>query len=301
MITTYLKLYGTAFFWGGTFIAGRLLAGQVAPLNSALLRFVIASLLLTFLTLRLDGRLPRLSWRQLIAVSALGLSGIFAYNLFFFNGLQEIQAGRAALIIALNPVVITLCAALFSGEALSLPRLVGVILSLVGAAIVITRGHPAEILAGGIGRGEWLILGCVASWSAYSLIGKATMHGMSPLAAVTCSAIAGTLLLAVPATLAGTLNEIATISFTSWLCISFLGVFGTVLGFLWYFQGIRQIGASRAAIFINFVPLNGVLLAMLLLDEPLTLALLSGGLLVVTGAWLTNRPVAGPFPKQPAR
>lgn len=300
MITTYLKLYGTAFFWGGTFIAGRLLAGKVAPLNSALLRFVIASLLLTLLTLRLDGRLPRLSWRQMVVVCALGLSGIFAYNLFFFNGLQEIQAGRAALIIALNPVVITLCAALFSGESLTLSRLAGVVLSLVGAAIVITRGSPADILAGGIGRGEWLILGCVASWSLYSLIGKSAMHGMTPLAAVTCSSIAGTLLLAIPATLAGTLNEITSIPLAGWLSIGYLGVFGTVVGFLWYFQGIRQIGASRAAIFINFVPLNGVLLAMLVLDEPLTLALLSGGVLVVTGAWLTNQPAGRSAPKPAA-
>lgn len=294
MLSTYLKLYGTAFFWGGTFIAGRLLAGQVAPQNAALMRFAIAASLLALLTLRREGRLPRLSLGQLGSVLLLGLTGIFAYNLFFFHGLQSIQAGRAALIIALNPVVITLCAALFFGEALSVTRVSGVVLSLVGAAIVISRGNPGLILAGGIGQGEWLILGCVASWSLYSLIGKTTMHGMTPLAAVTCSSIAGAGLLLVPALISGSLFEIAAIPFSGWLSIGYLSVFGTVLGFLWYFEGIQRIGASRAAIFINFVPINGVLLAMLILDEPLTLALVFGGLLVVSGSWLTNRPARKP-------
>lgn len=290
MISTYLKLFGTAFFWGGTFIAGRLLAGQVSPLHAALLRFVIAALLLTLLTMRLEGGLPRLSPRQLLAVTALGLTGIFSYNLCFFSGLELIRASRAALIIALNPVCITLGAALLFRERLSPLRLLGVLLSLSGAAIVISRGELAGLLAGGIGRGELLILGCVASWTLYSLIGKATMQGMSPLAAVTCSTLAGTALLAVPALLGGQLGQLATISVNSWLCIAYLGIFGTVIGFIWYFQGIQQIGASRAAIFINFVPLNGVLLAILLLGEPLTQAVAGGGLLVIGGAWLTNRP-----------
>jgi len=291
LLSTYLKLYGSAFFWGGTFIAGRLLAGRVEPQNAALLRFVIASLLLTAMTLRSEGRLPKLTLRQLVAVTALGLTGIFAYNLLFFSGLQDVRAGRAALIIALNPVVITLCAALLFKETLSVTRVAGVMLSLTGAAIVITRGDLAGIIDSGIGRGELLILGCVASWSLYSLIGKTTMHGMSPLAAVTCSSIAGAALLTVPALVSGSLFNIAAIPFGDWLSIGYLGVFGTVLGFLWYFEGIQRIGASRAAIFINFVPINGVLLATLLLDEPVTTALLTGGLLVVSGSWLTNRPV----------
>jgi drug/metabolite transporter (DMT)-like permease len=290
LLTTYLKLYGSAFFWGGTFIAGRLLAGQVEPRNAALLRFLIASLLLAGLTLKLEGGLPKLDRHQLVAVIALGLTGVFAYNLCFFNGLEEIRAGRAALIIALNPACITLCAALLFKETLSLTRISGVILSLSGAVIVITRGDLSGIVAAGIGRGELLILGCVASWTLYSLIGKNTMRGMTPLAAVTCSSIAGTCLLAIPAVYSGSIAEIGAIPLSGWLSIGYLGLFGTVLGFLWYFEGIQRIGASRAAIFINFVPINGILLATLLLQEPLTSALVSGGLLVVTGSWLTNRP-----------
>ena len=287
---TYLKLFAVAFFWGGTFVAGRYLAGSAHPVSAAFFRFAIASVCLCLAVCLAEGRLPGLGIRQALAVAALGLTGVFAYNLFFFNGLAEIGAARAALIIALNPVSITLCSALIYREALPLSRLVGIPLSVFGALVVITRGAPQQILDGGIGRGELLIFGCVLSWTLYSVIGKTAMRGLSPLAAVCWSSIAGTLLLSGPAWLYGSLAEAARFSWDVWFSIGYLGLFGTVVGFLWYFQGIQSIGPSRAAVFINFVPVNGVLLATLLLDEPLDISLLGGGLLVVCGAYLANAP-----------
>jgi len=279
-----------AFFWGGTFVAGRFLAGNVQPVSSAFFRFLIASTLLFLAVWRLEGRLPALNLRQTLGVAALGLTGIFAYNLFFFNGLTLIGAGRAALIIALNPVAITLCSALIYKESLPLSRLIGIPLSVVGALVVITKGDPMQIFSGGLGRGELLILGCVFSWSLYSLIGKSVMRGLTPLAAVCWSSIAGTLLLFIPALMSASLTEAVSFTWPIWLSIAYLGLFGTVIGFLWYFEGIQKIGPSRAAVFINFVPVNGVLLATLLLGETLDISLLGGGALVVVGAYLANAP-----------
>lgn len=287
---TYLKLFAVAFFWGGTFVAGRSLAGNAHPVSASFLRFVIASLFLLLAVWKVEGGLHKLDPRQALAVAALGLTGIFAYNLFFFNGLTLIGAGRAALIIALNPVAITLCSALIYREPLPLSRIIGIPLSVVGALVVISRGNPALILSGGVGRGELLILGCVLSWTLYSVIGKTAMRGLTPLAAVCWSALAGTLLLLIPALFYGSLSEALHYSWRTWLSIGYLGLFGTVVGFLWYFEGIQKIGPSRAAVFINFVPVNGVLLATLLLGETLNLSLLVGGLLVVCGAYLANAP-----------
>jgi drug/metabolite transporter (DMT)-like permease len=289
-LKTYLKLFAVAFFWGGTFVAGRFLAGSVPPVASAFLRFFFASLFLLVVIRQREGGLPRLLPRQIPAVLALGATGIFAYNLFFFNGLTLIGAGRAALIIALNPVAITLCSALIYREPLPLSRLIGIPLSVIGALVVITKGDPLLIFSGGIGRGELLIFGCVFSWTSYSIIGKTVMRGLSPLAAVCWSSLAGTLLLLIPALTYGSLSQTLGFSWSAWLSIGFLSLFGTVFGFLWYFEAIQKIGPSRAAVFINFVPVNGVLLGVLLLGEPLNLSLLGGGALVVAGAYLANAP-----------
>jgi drug/metabolite transporter (DMT)-like permease len=289
-LSVYLKLIAVAFFWGGTFVAGRFLAVDAHPVSAAFFRFAIASVCLLIAVFKIEGHLPKIDFRQGMAVVALGMTGILAYNLFFFNGLALIGAGRAALIIALNPVAITLCSVLIYRERLPLSRIMGIPLSVFGALVVITRGHPLMILSGGVGRGELLISGCVLSWTLYSIIGKTAMRGLSPLAAVCWSSTVGTLLLLVPALFYGSFAEAQHFSWPVWLSIAYLGLFGTVVGFLWYFEGIKSIGPSRAAVFINFVPVSAVLLATLLLDEPLDVSLLGGGFLVVLGAYLANAP-----------
>lgn len=77
-------------------------------------------------------------------------------------------------------------------------------------------------------------------------------------------------------------------SFQAWASIFYLGVFGTVLGFLWYYEGIRRIGPVRAGLFINFVPISAVILSFFILGEPLTLSLLIGAVLVSSGVYLTT-------------
>jgi len=297
MASTYLKLFGVVFFWGGTFVAGRWLAGSVSPYASAFFRFAVASLLLLALTWKTEKRLPRVNGRQLLVLAALGASGICAYNLFFFNGLALISAGRASLIIALNPVFITLLASVVHREPLPWSRGLGILLSVTGAIVVITRGHPAQILAGNVGRGELLIFGCVLSWTLYSVIGQTAMRGLSPLTAVCYSSLAGTVLLAIPAALHGAFREGLRIPPMGWISIGYLGLFGTVIGFYWYFQAIATIGPSRAGVFINFVPVNALLLSSLVLKEPLTASLLVGAPLVITGSWLAN---ATGFRKNPS-
>lgn len=284
----YLKLLLTALFWGGTFIAGRLLADRVGPFSAAFLRFAMAASLLLALTVRHEGRLPRIHRNQFIGLLFLGMTGVFAYNAFFFKGLQLISAGRASLIIANNPVFITLFAALIFKEKLSWLKAGGILLSVTGALIVISKGDPAALLRGGVGWGEILIFGCVASWVAYSLIGKTIMKDLSPLVSVTYSALIGTAALFIPAVAEGMVREVPHYTVLDWVCISYLGVFGTVLGFVWYYEGIKALGPTRAGQFINFVPVCAILLAFFILGEPITWSLLVGAGFVITGVSLTN-------------
>ena len=184
LLFTYIKLFLTAVFWGGTFIAGRIVAKDVGPFSAAFLRFAIASVFLLFITWRVEGKLPKIKRRQIIPVILLGMTGVFAYNVFFFKGLKIIEAGRASLIIANNPIFITLLASYFFKEKLNSIKVTGIIISVIGAIIVISRGNLIEILNGNVGWGEFYIFCCVLTWVAYSLIGKAIMTDMSPLYAL---------------------------------------------------------------------------------------------------------------------
>ena len=289
---TYLKLTLAAIFWGGTFIAGRAIAQDISPYSAAFLRFAMAALGLGLLVWWKRGTIPRLTAKQIPLICLLGLTGVFLYNILFFTGLRYIEAGRAALIIAGNPVAISCFSALFLKEPLRPIQIVGIFLSVCGAVIIISKGQLTLLWTGGFGLGEWLILGCVASWVAYSLFGKLVLKDLEPLVAVFYSAVAGAILLLPLALKNGMVQEIGTYGVKIWSALVYLAVLGTVFGFWWYYEGIRDLGASRAGVFINLVPVSAVILAFFLLGEPITLAMVGGGVMVLGGVILTNYSVA---------
>jgi len=215
-------------------------------------------------------------------------SGVLGYNLFFFTGLQYIDAGKASLIIANNPIFISLLSALVFKEKLNFVKGAGILMSVTGALVVISNGHLGALFSHHLGRGEILIFGCVASWVLYSLIGKTVMGKLSPIASVWYSSIAGTLLLSIPMGVSGHLPAWAAYSLMDWGALFYLGFFGTVLGFFWYYEGINTIGPMKASVFINVVPVSAIGLSYFILDEALTPSLFVGGLLVISGVYTTN-------------
>lgn len=284
----YLRLFMTAAFWGGTFVAGRIIAREVPPFSAAFLRFLVASLVLAAFVVWTHGTLPLPEGKQVIPILILGLTGVLAYNYCFFSGLKTIPANRASLIIATNPAFIALASTIIFGERLRPINGVGILASVCGAAFVVSKGDTALLMAG-FGQGELFIIGCVVSWAAYSLVGKSVMRALSPLLAVTYACILGTALLLVPALSEGLLTSTPPYSRATWTAIVYLGVFGSAIGFIWYYEGVRAIGPSRAGVFISFVPLTSILLAYVLLDEPIDVSLALGASMVITGVVLTSR------------
>jgi drug/metabolite transporter (DMT)-like permease len=287
--SVHIRLILTMIFWGGTFVAGRLLAEELHPLTASSLRFIFASAMLLAAILIRDKTLPLLTKRQWGAMTLLGLTGVFSYNIFFFTGLQTVEAGRASMIIAVNPVITTFLAILFFGERCNFSRSIGMILSVGGALIVISRGHPAAIFQGDIGgTGEFYMMGCVLSWSAYTLIGKQLLKNIAPLVAVAYSCTIGAIFLVIAALFSGHLTELTDLTTTGVGCIFYFAFFGTTLGFIWFYDGVKKLGASRAVMYVNLVPVSGVLLGTLLLGEYLESSLLIGGALVFSGLYLIN-------------
>ena len=136
----YIKLFLSAVFWGGTFVAARVAAQHVGPFSGSFLRFVIASFFLVALLLLTEGRIPVLKRHQVIPAILLGITGVFSYNVFFFLGMKTVDAGRASLIVASNPMVISVLSALFFRERLDIGKILGILLCLGGATAVISFG-----------------------------------------------------------------------------------------------------------------------------------------------------------------
>jgi len=286
----YLRLTCVPVLWGGTFIAGRVISAHLPPATAGFIRFVFATLALLVTLHFTEGlrALTQVTRRQLLGTMALGATGIFAYNLLFFTALSVLPAGRTSLIIALNPVVTLLIAAALLGDRLSATRWLGVALALLGVWVVVTRGDLSQLVQS-LGKGELAMFGAVCAWAVYTLVGRKLLQGLSPVLATLWAAIWGTLFLGLLAL--RDMPHVHAASFTPevWAGLAFLGVLGTAVAFVWYYEGLRQLGAARTVVFNNLVPVFGVLLGWLILGEPLSASLLAGGALAIFGVFLVNR------------
>ena len=209
--------------------------------------------------------------------------------------LHYINASRASLIVALNPAVIGLASWLLFKERLGCFKLVGIALCLGGAGLVIVSRNPQLLVDNADAWiGDLLIFGCVLGWGIYSLFSKELNHSLGPVQTVAYSILLGTLMLWVASAIRGELSVSALMSLgpQQWMSLMYLGVLGSALAYIGYYDGIRQIGATRSGVFIALNPLTAVILGALLLGEQLTLTMCLGGGLILAGIFLCNKPLA---------
>ncbi|MEE8589700.1 MAG: DMT family transporter [Spirochaetia bacterium] len=284
-----LKLILVSFLWGGQFVAARIAAAEAPPFTASFLRYFFATVTLLIVHLVRERRFCRLSWRQWGWLTLLGLSGVFLYNLFFFSALSIAPAGRSSVVVAMTPAVVSVSSIFLFRERFSLLRILGLVVALFGVSWAISGGDLPSLLRGEIGRGDLYIFGAMLSWATFSVAGKIILKELSPRLAITYACFIGTIALLVTALLEGGLIGIPHYSFAMWLSLLYLGLMGTVLAFILYYQGIKSIGPSKTAIFVNFVPIWAMILGAIILGEAITLALILGAAMVIGGVFLTSR------------
>lgn len=284
-----LKLVLVSFLWGGQFVAARIAAMEAPPFTASFLRFVFATTALLILHLIRERRFIRLTLRQWAWLTVLGLSGVFLYNLFFFSALAIAPAGRSSVVVAMTPTVVSVASIIFFKDRFSFFRILGLMVALFGVSWAISGGDLASLLRGEIGRGDLYIFGAMLSWATFSVVGKIILRELAPRLAITYACLIGTIALAVPAVLEGGLVGVTQYSLEMWMSLAYLGLMGTVLAFILYYQGIRSIGPAKTTIFINLVPIWAMTLSTIVLGERITLPLVLGAAMVIGGVFLTSR------------
>ena len=281
----YFKLVMVALFWGGTVIATRIAAQTFGPFYGAAIRYIIAIVIFVPLALHLDKKAFKISLPQFLQLCVLGFSGIFMYNFFFFKGLKTVQASHGSLLLALNPVMVMLANAFMYKEKISNIKILGAVLSLLGVIIVISRGQPLGLFDG-FEKGDAYMLFCPVAWTIYTLSIRTAMKTTTPVAASTWASITGCIMLLL---FAGTETFPDVIPNDVWISLFYLGMLGTVLAFIWYYEAILKIGATKTAVFNNLVPVFALLLSVVILKETVYWYTWLGALLVVGGIVMINR------------
>ena len=288
-MSVHLKLLLACLFWGLTPTIGRVLAEFKAPFVVVCGRFAVAAVFLLWFCFAAQQfkRIPITQWWRF---AAMGASGIALHNGLLYKGLEYTSATTASIVVSLISIQVVILDTLIYRRMPDRLTMLGVMLSFMGTAFVLTDGHLGQLFAIGFGRGEVLAFLSALSWAVYSLLGRSLLEEYSPLLVTTYAALAGLAMLLpflfvdVPATVAVFSDSRAL------LLMFFLGLIGSALGFLWYSQAMLSLGTVGTAVYINLTPIFGVIAASIFLDEKSSHAILAGGVLVCASLMLVNRP-----------
>ncbi len=278
-------LLAVVLIWSSTFVATKLLFGQIGPLALASLRFLVATAILVPLAdWRAAGPLP---WGRL---ALLGLTGVTAYFVCQNVGLVYTSASAASLILACIPALVAGVAALLFRESLNRQRLAGVLASMAGVAAIVLAGKPEPSAPAPL-LGDALLLGSALAWTAYTVLGK----GLERLPFQVTSAASvgfGALFLLPPAGIEVASTGLPTLTPDGWLGVVFLGAGASAAAYYLWAYALRTLDATEATVYLNLIPLVGVALAVATLGESVGPLEVVAGVLIVAGVTFASRAPA---------
>ena len=284
----YLLLTLTTLFWSGNMVVGRAIRGDVPPLTLAFWRWAIAFLLTLPLALpHLRTQWPQLKrgWR---AVLLLGLLGVGGYNTFAYVALQYTAATNALLLNSFIPVATIALSWAFLNKKLRGSEWLGVLISLLGVAAIVTHGDLAALARLTVNIGDLWMLLAVLVWALYTIGLQWRPSGVDPMLLLATLTAVG--LLALAPAYAWEISQGRTIHFSTstFAGIGYTGTLPSFIGYIFYNRAVGEVGASKASLFIHLMPVFGTVLSAVFLGEIPQAFHLVGIALIFAGITLTT-------------
>ncbi len=273
--------------WGINVVLLKFLTGvlPLAVLNGV--RIAVAAVVLLFITAvvrRKTTFLPKLEPREWLIIGVVGVMGTSAYQFLFSSGIRLSSASFSALVSSTSPIWVALIGVFFKVR-LSPNQILGSGVAILGVILL-----TYENLNLGVNfLGVLLLLGSQIVWSIYTLASKPLMTRLEPLEFTGFTFALGSLpylLYCLPVFFT---PEIKNIAAPYWFGAALSAILAQVIGFIGWFTGAKTLGAARVAVMLNITPVVGVLLAALVLHEPLTLLEGVAALVIFAGVYLANR------------
>ena len=284
------KLYGLislmTFLWSINYVVAKIALRSFPALLIGPLRAATAAvLLLPALYFLRSNSSERWQWRELIELSLLGVFGITLNQVFFVVGMSSTSVAHAALIIATTPLQVLMLAALRGQETVTPRKLAGLGVAIAGIAVLnLGRETPGASFTG-----DFFVFLAAFCFSLYTVFGKEVTRRHSILAVNAIGYLAGALAGA-PLLVQQSWNfDFSAVAASGWWALAYMAILSSILCYLIFYYALNHLTATRLAAFSYVQPVIASLAGLLILREPITLPIAAGGLLVLSGVWVTGR------------
>ena len=273
-----LLLVLATLLWGGNFVIGRAVTGDIPPITLAFLRWCVAFIVflpIVYSRVRREWPMIKANWP---AVIVMAITGVACFNTLVYIGVSYYDVINASLMNSSTPIIIYILSFIFLKERLSKFQLIGTALSLSGVMFILSKGSLETLLSFSFNKGDLIVLIAVFCWSVYSLLVK-QYAGRLPGYSMFLVTIALGIIMLLPFTIYELMTTSVEIiwSPSTISAIFYVGIAASIVAFLSWNNGVVALGANKASIYLNFIPLFATIFAVLFLNEDLLIAQVIGG------------------------
>tara|TARA_B100001248_G_scaffold87287_1_gene64110 strand:+ start:2079 stop:2936 length:858 start_codon:yes stop_codon:yes gene_type:complete len=277
-------------FWSGNFIVGKFATlFQIPPLSLNFLRWVLVWFILipfTFKEILNKKNYIKANW---MLISFMGIITISTFNSVVYFALNYTQVINAVLMLAGIPALVMILSSIMKIERANIFQLVGLILSILGVAMIISNADIQKILTLNFNKGDLWMLVCVLSWSLYSTLLKKKKLELSQFTFIQLMVTVGLIFLIPQYFYERSIGLEIPINKFFIAILLYVVIFPAIAAYYCWQKAIELIGPNRSAIFVQLMPLFSALMAILIFNEKFQLYHLIGGTFIVSGIYLSNR------------
>ncbi|OGR26650.1 MAG: hypothetical protein A2277_10610 [Desulfobacterales bacterium RIFOXYA12_FULL_46_15] len=284
----YIGLSLAVFSWAINTVIAKAVISEIKPMTLSFYRWLTALIIIlpfALSHLKTDGRLIR---QHLGFLFVLAVPSVAAYNSILYFGAQYTTATNISLVAATMPVMTILLSWMMSKEKPRLIQSMGVMISISGMLMIIAKGSRHLLLNLSFNPGDLLIVLSIASWAFYSVLLKKRQIDISPISFLTVLICLGTICILPFYVWEFFVFKGFEINLVNISIFLYLGIFPSILSYIFWNYGVRTAGASIASVFMYLLPVFTALIASVFLKESLYPYHLYGGFLIFLGLLLSS-------------
>jgi drug/metabolite transporter (DMT)-like permease len=286
----YLMLILCAFFWSGNFIVGKFATlYQVPPLTLNFFRWLIVWIILVPFTFRDILINIKVIKRNFYSILLMSVTSISVFNSVVYYSLNYTQVLNGALMISTIPLLIIFISFLFKTEKINSRQILGLVLSIIGVATIVTRLDFGKLLNLDLNKGDLWLLVAMLSWAIYSTMLRTHKTELKYLSFMTIIVSIGLIFLFPQFLFELNNHQFIKFNIPVILITSYVVFFAGIGSYILWNKAVVIVGPNKAGIFLHLMPVFSSFMAIFLLNEKLMNFHIIGAIIIFIGIYLSSK------------